>query len=91
MDFLSYLREKDIYSLLISLVISKSVSNLVETMIEQLVKPMTKNLNVDSITGDDGLEISYFGQKLELYKLINQVLEFLFVMFLVYMIFKLTQ
>jgi len=84
-DFATFLVEKNIFNLMISTIIGTAVSGLVAELIKQLVKPVTKTI----LKPDSQVKIKYFGTDLRLDEIINKTVEFLFILMISFLIFRL--
>jgi large-conductance mechanosensitive channel len=70
---------------MISTIIGTAVSGLVAELISQLVKPITKSI----LNRNDQIKINYFDSELELDQIINKIVEFIFILAISFLIFRL--
>lgn len=84
-DFFTFMIEKNIFNLMISTIIGTAISGLAAELINQLVKPITKRF----LNRNDEIKINYFGAHLEIDQIINKSIEFTFILFLSFGIFRL--
>jgi len=85
-DFVVFLQELNLSTMVVTLIISNSLADLVKTLITQFVTPVTDKLLIESEK-----KVEYQGREIDLNEMINKTLAVVSSLIVSYMIYKISE